>query len=77
LDEHGHRRVACGPEHSLALGADDSVWSWGSGTFGKLGHGAELDVLTPARIQLLDGLGVDQIVCGVYNSGCVTKGTTL
>ena len=31
--------VSVGSSHSLALTADGSVWSWGHGNGGKLGHG--------------------------------------
>ena len=31
--------VSVGGTHSLALTADGAVWSWGWGTYGKLGHG--------------------------------------
>jgi len=33
--------VSCGMFHSLAVDTLGRVWSWGSGNFGKLGHGDE------------------------------------
>jgi alpha-tubulin suppressor-like RCC1 family protein len=33
--------VAAGRSHSLALCADGSMWSWGQGVDGRLGHGAQ------------------------------------
>ncbi|KAF1783532.1 Concanavalin A-like lectin/glucanase domain [Phytophthora cactorum] len=34
-------KVACGWDHSLAVSATGKVYTWGSGTNGKLGHGDE------------------------------------
>ena len=34
------KQVACGEAHTLALSADGkTVWSFGNGEFGRLGHG--------------------------------------
>ncbi|KAI3822449.1 hypothetical protein L1987_10039 [Smallanthus sonchifolius] len=43
--------IATGEAHTLALTGDGSVFSWGRGTFGRLGTGSELDRLFPARID--------------------------
>ncbi|EOD22027.1 E3 ubiquitin ligase [Emiliania huxleyi CCMP1516] len=41
--------VSAGGDHSLALTADGSVWSWGSGDYGKLGHGDQQRQLLPKK----------------------------
>ncbi|KAI3706798.1 hypothetical protein L6452_24771 [Arctium lappa] len=43
--------IAAGEAHTLALTGDGSVYSWGRGTFGRLGTGSELDQLFPAKIE--------------------------
>jgi len=43
--------VSAGAEHNLAVGADGSLWAWGSNHFGQIGDGATLPVLTPAQVQ--------------------------
>ena len=35
----GPRKVAAGPAHTLATGADGTLWAWGSNAFGQLGDG--------------------------------------
>jgi len=45
--------VSCGTEHSLALCADGTVWSWGKGKNGRLGHGNEADSKSPSLIKAL------------------------
>lgn len=42
--------VAAGDDHSLALTAEGDVYSWGRGAFGRLGHGDELDCLSPTML---------------------------
>ena len=45
--------VAINLYHSLALGAEGEVYSWGSRQFGVLGHGDENDRAVPSRIESL------------------------
>ncbi|MFN8537525.1 MAG: hypothetical protein U0232_08630 [Thermomicrobiales bacterium] len=44
------RTVAAGANHSLALGTDGSVWTWGWNQSGQLGDGTSTDRLAPARV---------------------------
>lgn len=37
--------------HTLALAADGSVFSWGDGDYGKLGHGSSLTQKVPKLIE--------------------------
>ncbi|KAJ0714311.1 putative regulator of chromosome condensation 1/beta-lactamase-inhibitor protein II [Helianthus annuus] len=43
--------IAAGEAHTLALTGDGSVYSWGRGTFGRLGTSSELDRLFPAKVE--------------------------
>jgi len=45
--------AVCGTEHALALCQDGTVWSWGKGRNGRLGHGNEADCSTPTIIKSL------------------------
>jgi alpha-tubulin suppressor-like RCC1 family protein len=49
------RSVAAGWLHSLALGWDGRVYSWYN-KHGQLGHGDELDRLTPTLVEGLEGV---------------------
>jgi alpha-tubulin suppressor-like RCC1 family protein len=51
--------VAAGSEHSLTLGWDGRVYSWGRNWFGQLGHGDTLDRRSPTLMKGLEG------VCGI------------
>jgi len=57
--------VSAGGGHSLAITADGSVWSWGWGCRGQLGHGDEQNQLLPKKIEALAG----QRVLSVSSAG--------
>ena len=56
--------VSAGAQHSLALAADGSVWSWGFGGQGRLGHGDEQDQLLPKKVEALAGQRVVAVSAG-------------
>ncbi|EOD37122.1 hypothetical protein EMIHUDRAFT_440441 [Emiliania huxleyi CCMP1516] len=64
--------VAAGAYHSLALTADGSVWSWGGGFSGQLGHGDEQDQLLPKKIETFAGRRVVAVSVGLYHSIAIT-----
>ncbi|VAH63771.1 unnamed protein product [Triticum turgidum subsp. durum] len=42
--------VAAGEAHTLALTSNGELYSWGRGTFGRLGTGREADVHVPTAV---------------------------
>jgi alpha-tubulin suppressor-like RCC1 family protein len=65
------RSVAAGYNHSLALGCDGRVYSWGVNEYGQLGHGDQLARPLPA---LVDGLeGVRSVEAALSCSFAVTQ----
>lgn len=49
--------VSAGESHSVALGADGTVFAWGSGAGGRLGIGSEADSHYPAKVLSPQGGG--------------------
>lgn len=47
------KSASCGPQHAAVVCVDGSLWTWGLGLFGRLGHGDSLDRREPQRVQLL------------------------
>ncbi|QDZ17734.1 putative chromosome condensation regulation protein [Chloropicon primus] len=65
--------VSCG-QHTLAIaGPKKSLYSWGSGTRGQLGHGTEQDSNAPRQVASLSDLKFEDIHCGEYHSLAVTR----
>ncbi len=46
-------QVAAGETHSAALDSAGTVWTWGDGSYGRLGHGDDITLLHPKRIASL------------------------
>lgn len=66
-------KVCCGAQHTLALLDDGSVFSWGNGNNGRLGHGDTLSLSCPKRLAALEPYAVTDIAAGDYHSACVTR----
>jgi alpha-tubulin suppressor-like RCC1 family protein len=64
--------VSAGFEHSLAITADGSAWSWGSGAFGRLGHDDEQRQPLPKKVEALAGRGVVAVSAGGLHSLAIT-----
>ena len=65
--------VACGSAHTLVLSADGkTVWSFGSGEAGKLGHGDTSNAYRPRVIEALQGLYIRKVAAGSQFSLALT-----
>ncbi|KAL2543572.1 Regulator of chromosome condensation (RCC1) family protein [Forsythia ovata] len=67
--------IAAGEAHTLALTGDGRVYSWGRGTFGRLGTSSEADQLFPVRVNFYgsddekeEKLKIVGIAAGAYHS---------
>lgn len=65
--------VSCGSSHTLAVSKDGkTVWSFGSGESGKLGHGEIVKVYRPKIIEALQGLVIQKVCAGTSFSLVLT-----
>jgi len=64
--------VSAGGGHSLAITANGSVWSWGGGAIGQLGHGDEQNQLLPKKIEAFGGQRVLAVSAGHCHSMAIT-----
>ena len=60
----GKGAVACGDRHSLVRSEAGSVWSFGNGEYGRLGHGSESNELVPRLIAPLEKVQVVAVAAG-------------
>lgn len=49
-------QVVCCETHTIALSEDGTVWTWGGGDHGQLGHGDVAERLVPTKVIGLDSM---------------------
>eukprot|EP00743_Colponemidia_sp_Colp-15_P007616 GILK01008241.1.p1 GENE.GILK01008241.1~~GILK01008241.1.p1 ORF type:complete len:504 (+),score=62.28 GILK01008241.1:62-1573(+) len=59
----------------LANKVSTTVYSWGWGLYGQLGHGSDANVALPKAIETFESLGetVTQVACGTSSSAALTS----
>ncbi|XP_051983066.1 probable E3 ubiquitin-protein ligase HERC3 [Xyrauchen texanus] len=79
--------IACGGEHTASISKGGTVFTFGSGRFGQLGHNSFRDEHHPRVVAELWGSEVSQVTCGrnhtlvlvdssklIYSFGCGMQG---
>ncbi|KAM3935649.1 RCC1 and BTB domain-containing protein 2 isoform 1-T1 [Leptodactylus fuscus] len=64
--------IACGQMSSMAIVDNGEVYAWGYNGNGQLGLGSSGNQPTPCRIAALQGIRVEQIVCGYAHTLALT-----
>ncbi|XP_075899766.1 putative E3 ubiquitin-protein ligase HERC1 isoform X1 [Nelusetta ayraudi] len=73
-DISGVGQVACGSSHTIAVAQDGrTVWSFGGGDNGKLGHGDTNRVYRPKIIESLHGFIIRKVCAGSQSSLALTS----
>ncbi|XP_033842077.1 probable E3 ubiquitin-protein ligase HERC1 isoform X2 [Periophthalmus magnuspinnatus] len=66
--------VSCGSSHTIALSKDGrTVWSFGGGDNGKLGHGDTNRVYKPKLVEALQGMFIRKVCAGSQSSLALTS----
>ncbi|KAK6179608.1 hypothetical protein SNE40_011927 [Patella caerulea] len=67
-------QVACGNSNTIAVSQDGkTVWSFGSGDNGKLGHGDMNRQYKPKVIEAFNGMCIRKVACGSQTSLALTS----
>ncbi|MEW5320094.1 MAG: hypothetical protein WDW38_011193 [Sanguina aurantia] len=70
-DEVIIEQVSCGPYHTAAVSYDGTLFTWGNGLFGKLGHGDHESTFTPRPVLALADHFVLHVSCGWWHTAAV------
>lgn len=67
--------IFCGATYSAAISATGELYTWGRGTYGRLGHGTSDDKFTPVQVQALKGHKIVDVALGTGDSHtlCITE----
>jgi len=67
--------IAAGESHSAAITQKYKLYTWGVGSFGRLGHGYDLNEKKPKLVEELEGLEVTFVSCGAFHTlACTAEG---
>ncbi|GFR70953.1 HECT and RLD domain-containing E3 ubiquitin protein ligase family member 1, partial [Elysia marginata] len=67
-------QVACGSSHTLVVSQDGkTVWSFGGGDNGKLGHGDMSRQTKPTAIETFSGMYIRKVACSSQSSLALTS----
>eukprot|EP00522_Entomoneis_paludosa_P015141 CAMPEP_0172461150 /NCGR_PEP_ID=MMETSP1065-20121228/39564_1 /TAXON_ID=265537 /ORGANISM="Amphiprora paludosa, Strain CCMP125" /LENGTH=675 /DNA_ID=CAMNT_0013216385 /DNA_START=12 /DNA_END=2039 /DNA_ORIENTATION=- len=66
-------QLVSGYYHFAAISKDGDLFTWGSGSNGKLGHGTEDDVPLPKRVEALAGIPIKQVACAYSHTLALTS----
>lgn len=68
------KQVSAGAAHTLVVDTDGKLYSFGFGTYGRLGHGDREDVFVPKRVEgALAGVEVKYALAGLEHSVVLTE----
>uniref|UniRef100_A0A803U1Y0 RCC1 domain containing 1 n=1 Tax=Anolis carolinensis TaxID=28377 RepID=A0A803U1Y0_ANOCA len=67
------RRLVLGHEHMLLLDEAGTLFSWGSGRHGQLGHGDLEDRPEPQAVEALQGVALKEVAAGGWHSATVSE----
>jgi alpha-tubulin suppressor-like RCC1 family protein len=72
LHDKNVKQLSMGLSHTAVVVNQGTLYSWGAGWFGRLGHGDTQNVYEPKKIESLVFKRFKQISCGSYHSIAVT-----
>ena len=68
LTDKGVTFIACGSTYSAAITTNGELFTWGRGSYGRLGHGFCDDIMVPTLVTALNGHKVTHVACGSGDS---------
>ncbi|CAN8238297.1 unnamed protein product [Cochlearia groenlandica] len=65
--------VACGAWHTAIVTSSGQLFTYGSGTFGVLGHGSLESVTKPKEVESLKQMKVTSVSCGPWHTAAIVE----
>lgn len=67
------RQLSCGQSHCAAIGADGTLFTWGEGDCGALGHSSCDALALPFQVEALRGKIITKVSCGSSHTAALTS----
>lgn len=71
------KSLALSSEHAILLSASGTVYTWGLGSHGQLGHGGLTPEEEPRAVEALWGMPMSCVATGGWHSVCISDGGDL
>jgi alpha-tubulin suppressor-like RCC1 family protein len=60
--------ISAGDSHSAAISEKLKLYTWGNGSFGRLGHGLDTNEKKPKMVEDLDQYETTYVSCGAFHT---------
>ena len=70
------KQVSCGQNHTAAIKTNRTLWTWGNGSYGRLGNASTINVSTPVT-TFAGGTNWKQVGCGGRHTLAIKTDGTL
>ena len=70
------KQVNCGGSHTSAIKTDGTLWTWGRGTYGRLGNAVTTTSISTPVTTFAGGNNWKQVIAGNAHTAAVFSGTT-
>ncbi|XP_022759394.1 PH, RCC1 and FYVE domains-containing protein 1 [Durio zibethinus] len=67
------QRISLGARHAALVTKQGEVFCWGDGDGGRLGHKINIDISYPKLVESLNGIAVQAVACGEYQTCALTQ----
>lgn len=66
------KQISCGDLHCAGISTVKELFTWGNGSYGKLGHCNFDNMLVPTQVGFFAMSKVENVICGSYNTIAIT-----
>jgi len=70
-------KISAGDTHCAAITSSKDIYTWGTGSYGKLGHGENEDVKLPMFVEFFRNKKLESVICGSNNTLATTTDNRL
>ncbi|XWS30621.1 hypothetical protein CRYUN_Cryun23aG0001500 [Craigia yunnanensis] len=67
------QRISLGARHAALVTKQGEIFCWGDGNGGRLGHKISIDINYPKLVESLNGIAVQAVACGEYQTCALTQ----